>query len=290
MEASFLALHALGAFVRFPPEQLVKTYESLTLFLENESVGAVDRFDLYELHFYLLILTNHDVVAKTVLDRINDQFAGQLLQRIMILKLMYYEAIGDEKEAIKALGENPDELRASRRLATFGRNTSTAEYIKSLNYYLDLQPSDIVAWAELADQYAKVGHYDKAVFCLKDVLLQQPNAYNVFAKCGKYLYLQYLQALKEKTDRKDRLLAQLEILRHSRDCYLRSVELSESYVQGWIGVYVATDAPLVAKLESKHLETKFVDEAKRLGALARQKVIELEGLTEASFEEKSLLL
>lgn len=291
LKQKYSAILSSGVFAHFSPPELQKLHRDVTDYLNSrgDKVDSIELFDLYELQFYLLLLTNHDIEAKTCLDRINDQFASKRSQKIMVLRLMYFEATGDLKAAINALGNDPDEVKASRRLATFARNSKTnAEYIKSLNYYLNLQPSDLVSWAELADEYAKVSHYDKAIFCLKEVLLQEPHAYNIFYKVGLYLYYQYLQEFKE-SDKKEKLLGALEPLEHARNAFLRSVEISESYVKSWVGIYTVSGATLLDKLQVKNQTKKvqqFLDETLKLRELSKQRIMDIEKLeTEEEFQE-----
>jgi tetratricopeptide (TPR) repeat protein len=44
---------------------------------------------------------------------------------------------------------------------------------------LQISPTDAEAWAELSDLYLSQNCYDQAVFCLEEVLLVMPNAWNV---------------------------------------------------------------------------------------------------------------
>jgi tetratricopeptide (TPR) repeat protein len=44
---------------------------------------------------------------------------------------------------------------------------------------LKVSPTDAEAWAELADMYLGQGMLDQAIFSLEEVLLVQPNAWNV---------------------------------------------------------------------------------------------------------------
>lgn len=287
----YLAILSSGVFATFSPDKLAALHQEVGGYLNVHSgqLDLSDQFDLYELQFYLALLTNHDVEAKSYLDRINDQFAGKQSQKIMILRLMYYEASGDMKAAVNALGDSADELRASRRLATFSRtkldgSPNIPEYIKNLNYYLDLQPSDSLAWAELGDQYIKVGHYDKAAFCFNEVLLQEPNAYNIFYKVGLAVYYQFLQEYQEKNEKKDKLLAAMALLERSRNAFLRSVEISGSYVKSWVGVYVVSGHSLLQKLESNKTlaqlkkVAQFTSETNQLHQLSKKRIIELEEL------------
>lgn len=295
----YTAILASGSFANFPPEQLSQLHNEVGAFLysHGDQLELAHQFDLYELQFYLSLLTNHDVEAKSYLDRINDQFAGKTSQKIMILRLMYYEATGDLKLAVNSLGDSADELRASRRLATFSKHKSDGtlnvpEYIKNLNFYLNLQPSDPVAWAELGDQYHAIGHYDKAVFCFKEVLLQLPHAYNIFYKVGLNLYYQFLQESTDKNEKKEKLLASLELLQNARDAFLRSVEISETYTKSWVAVYVVSQSPFLDKLENqKSLASvkkipQFILETKKLRELSKKKVIEIEKLqSDAEFDQ-----
>lgn len=287
----YSAILTSGVFANFPPEKLTVLHREVGAYLTNhgDRLGLADKFVLYELQFYLSLLTNHDIEAKSYLDRINDQFAGKSSQKVMILRLMYYEACGDMKAAVNALGDSPDELRASRRLATFSRtkqdgSLNLPEYIKNLNYYLNLQPSDTLTWAELAEVYHQIGHYDKAVFCFKEVLLHEPYAYNIFYRVGLNLYYQFLQEYSDRIDKKDKLLAAMDLLEHARDVFLRSVEISETYVKSWVGVYVVSGNSLLEKLSSNKALTglkkvaQFVEETTKLRELSKKRVMDLEKL------------
>ena len=71
-------------------------------------------------------------------------------QRIKILQSVYAELKGEIETASKLLSEDPDELRLLRRLTTLSRHDKNpTKYINNLIYYLNLQPSDLIAWAEL---------------------------------------------------------------------------------------------------------------------------------------------
>lgn len=53
------------------------------------------------------------------------------------------------------------------------------EAITALVRLLDVSPTDAEAWAELSDVYQSQGLYQQAIFCLEEVLLITPNAWNV---------------------------------------------------------------------------------------------------------------
>lgn len=54
-----------------------------------------------------------------------------------------------------------------------------SEAITQLVALIDISPTDAEAWAELADLYLSQGMSEQAIYCLEEVLLIQPNAWNV---------------------------------------------------------------------------------------------------------------
>lgn len=294
----YLNILSSGVFVKASPEWLEKHYQEVRSYMltHKGKLDASELFDMYELQFYLLLLTSRDLEAKLYLDRFNDQFAGKKSQKLAILRLMYYEAIGDEERALQVLRDDPDELRASRRLMTISRRKpdgldNCTEYIKSLNFYLSLQSSDVMVWAELGDVYHSIGEYEKAVYCFKEVLLQEPHAYNMFYKAGLSLYYQHLRGSSAKGSKKDILQQELQVLEHSRDCFLRAVEISESYTKGWVGVYTVCTSDLLGKLRGdKSLSgvavfDRFVLESEKLVTLSKSRILALEHLqTDEEFD------
>jgi len=58
------------------------------------------------------------------------------------------------------------------------------DYIELWNLYLDAYMNDPDAYNELAQIYLMVNEYDKAVFCLEELLLHNPNDYKVLNKIG----------------------------------------------------------------------------------------------------------
>lgn len=292
LKNKYLLIATSGLFNSFTPEELYTAHKELEDFLRinSDSVDTQELFTLYELQFYLSLLTSHDIEAKSYLDRLNDQFNSKKSQRIKLLQSVYLEATGDAKGASKILESHPDELRSSRRLTTLSRSQKGAEsYIESLIYYLDLLPSDIVAWAELADEYGKVGEYDKGIFALKEILLQEPHAYNIFYKVGLFYYYKFLQSYNDKLDKKDKQLEWMELLVNARNLFLRAVEIGGDYAKGWMGVYTISTADFNKKLASnKTLSgskqvSGYLSENPKLEQISKQKLQLIHGLSDDQF-------
>lgn len=231
IKRKLLNIATTGRFATFTPEEINHHTKQLKSYLQNhqDKLDSVELFQLFELDFYLSLITGHDIEAKTVLERLNDQFGNKVSsQRIKLLKSIYFEAMGDLQSAGKVLSEDPDELLLSRRLTTMSRNDGV-KYVSNLIYYLNLAPGDVVAWCELADEYAKMKEYMKAIYCLKRVLTNQPDAYVLYNDIGSYYYQLSLESTKDKN----------ELLQSSVKEYLRLLEIYEDNRSTWEGLFNA---------------------------------------------------
>lgn len=54
-----------------------------------------------------------------------------------------------------------------------------SDAILALTGLLDFSPTDAESWAELSDLYFSQGLYAQAIFALEEVVVLQPNAWNV---------------------------------------------------------------------------------------------------------------
>lgn len=68
---------------------------------------------------------------------------------------------------------------AKRRAGLLRAMGRTSEAVNALSSLLDMSPTDAEAWAELADLYLAQGLYSQAIFAQEEVLILQPNAWNV---------------------------------------------------------------------------------------------------------------
>ncbi len=65
--------------------------------------------------------------------------------------------------------------------------TNIKEYVDYLNEYLKVYMDDVDIWFELSDIYLLTSNYNKAIFCLEEVLLHHPNNYMIYTKIGDIL-------------------------------------------------------------------------------------------------------
>lgn len=252
VEDKLLNIHRLGLYATFTPGQVSSTYALLVNYLNYNlnSISSIKYYDLLELQFYLSLLSNRDVEAKTCLDRIIDKFGDQDSQRTAILKATYLEATLDTKTAIDYLSKRTKNelLCLKKRVALSKRTTSQADYIKALNGYLNITPLDTEVWYELAETYYEIGHYEKAVYALQEILIILPFAYNIFARVGEIEHAIF------KRD------GDVETLVSSIKHFLRSVELSANYVRGWSGVYITSKE--LSGLDAKKLKGAKINHTK----------------------------
>ncbi|KAI1631047.1 tetratricopeptide [Biscogniauxia mediterranea] len=186
----------------------------------------------YENLLLSCLRTGDDDAAHQCLGRLVNRF-GEDNERIMALKGLLKEAsAGDNatldailKEYDQILQENPPNLPiAKRRIALLRSMGRIADAIAALISLLDASPTDAEAWSELADMYFAQGLYSQAIFALEEVLVLQPNAWNIHARLGEMLYTA------AKTSDTTKQLA--EALKR----FCRSIELCDNYLRGYYGL------------------------------------------------------
>lgn len=148
-----------------------------------------EKWIIHENLFYSCLRTGDDASARVCLARIQARF-GDTNERVMGLMGLYHEAMAKDQARLDVIDEQYKEVIESeptnfvlrkRRIALLRRLNRPNEAISALVELLDASPTDGEAWAELGDLYSSLGMYERAVYCLEEVLLVMPNAWNV---CG----------------------------------------------------------------------------------------------------------
>ncbi|KAI0540988.1 tetratricopeptide [Xylaria digitata] len=229
-----------------PPATALRHSQQAPSILEN-SPGAIstsilqsmlstsetqELWTVYENLMLSCLRTGDDDSAHQCLGRLVNRF-GNDNERIMALKGLLKEATATDNATLnlvlqeydQILQENPPNLPIAKRRAALLRSMGrTSEAVNALNSLLDMSPTDAEAWAELADLYLAQGLYSQAIFAQEEVLVLQPNAWNIHARLGEML----LMAAKT-SDAPKRLTEALK-----RFC--RSVELCDNYLRGYYGL------------------------------------------------------
>ncbi|KAF3919388.1 hypothetical protein ABW21_db0206334 [Orbilia brochopaga] len=210
-----------------------------------------EQWSLYESLLLSALRTGDDTSALLVLQRLSDRF-GNTNARIMALQGMYDEAIATNHAQLEQVLKNYDEVikddptnvpLAKRRITLLHHLNKKPEAIAALTALIDLNPTDAESWAQLAQYYFEITMYSQAIYCLEEVLLILPNAYNIHARLGE---INYIVADSGGGGGRDGGGA-LERLEASLRWYLRSVELCDGYLRGYYGIKMATAKLLQTK-------------------------------------------
>ncbi|KAI1284548.1 tetratricopeptide [Xylaria sp. FL0933] len=233
---------------------------------------------VYENLMLSCLRTGDDESAHQCLGRLVNRF-GNDNERIMALKGLLKEATATDNAALESvlqeydqiLQENPPNLPVAKRRAALLRSMGrTSSAVNALNSLLDMSPTDAEAWAELADLYLSQGLYSQAIFAQEEVLVLQPNAWNIHARLGEML----LMAAKT-SDAPKRLTEALK-----RFC--RSIELCDNYLRGYYGLKLTvqqllSDSSLKASKQSEPEEWPMpaASTLQKLDEVATEKLAEI---------------
>ncbi|CAN6655716.1 ER membrane protein complex subunit 2 [Trichomonascus vanleenenianus] len=273
-----------SSYFLLDPPQIEQLYNESAKLLTS-SQGSMDEETLYTLlrqHFHLALLTGNDAIAKVTIQRMSDRF-GEKAPEIGVLKAEYIELTETVGEAQKYLSSRDatDFSAFKRKTVVLKQKGDYKMFIQEMLKYVDVMPTDAEAWAELAEAYVKTNHYSEAVHALQEVVVQLPQAYNMFARIGEVLHIG--ATVSHNT------VEQIDKLKLSLQHFLRSVELCSVYVRGWSGVYVvATKLLAWPKLPSQDAETY-----NRLKALAEKKlrqIIDKKQSTEENIRAAEIIL
>lgn len=129
-------------------------------------------------------------------------------ERVQYLTGLYQEAIAEDDKALEAVLKGYEKTIADaptnfpirkRRIALLKSMGRVGDAVKALTELLNSSPIDAEAWSELSDLYFQQTLYSQAIFCLEEVLLITPNAWNV--SLTSTIWYQYLSLANVATNR-----------------------------------------------------------------------------------------
>ncbi|KAI6090864.1 tetratricopeptide [Hypoxylon rubiginosum] len=220
---------------REAPNILGRSTGAISTSLFQSLLSAPETAELWTTYENLLLSclrTADDKSAHECLGRLVNRF-GNDNERIMALKGLLKEAAADDattlnsviKEYDQILQDNPTNIPILKRRAALLRSIGrTSESVTALTSLLDISPTDAEAWAELADQYFSQGLYSQAIFALEEVLVLQPNAWNIHARLGEVLFVSA-----KSSDNPGQLGEAIKR-------FSRSIELCDDYLRGYYGL------------------------------------------------------
>lgn len=134
----------------------------------------------------------HDT-AKLSLQALQGRFSGSV--RVKRLHGMCLEAEGEYDEALKfyssALEESATNIPLlKRKVAVHRAKGDTAQAIKELTEFLEVFMNDSESWMELSDLYIQQNDYEKAAFCLEELVLANPHHHLYHQRYAEICYTQ----------------------------------------------------------------------------------------------------
>ncbi|KAJ8611893.1 hypothetical protein MRB53_037689 [Persea americana] len=229
----------------------IKLPYPLNLLVSDESQ---EKWVAYENILVASIDAKQTEIAKQCIEEITERF-GSTNERVIIFKGMYDEAVATNDGQLNAVLKRYDEVLTEsptlfgvkkRKVALLKSLGKTTEAITTLTEILDASPTDAECWVELSDLYLAQGALDQAIFCLEEVLLVMPNAWNIHAKLGELLYL---NSNRFDSSEKSRYLT--EAVRR----YCRSVELCSDYLRGFYGLKLVCDLQCAVNKANMRFQT-----------------------------------
>ncbi|KAL8675306.1 MAG: hypothetical protein Q9168_000263 [Polycauliona sp. 1 TL-2023] len=242
------------------------------------SPESTELWSTYENLLYSCLRTGDDKAAHMCLEKLGLRF-GTNDERVMGLRGLYQEAMAEDQSALlkmlheydETLAENPTVTPVrKRRIALLRALSRESDAINGLAELLEASPTDIESWAELSELYVSQGLYQQAEFCLEEILLSTPNAWNIQARLGEILYTSA-----------PTMQDQLGTLAESVRRFCRSIELCNGYVRGYYGLKLASDS-LLAKLGNGDKAESLVSNGSRNHELAVPPVEVLQKLSESA--------
>lgn len=210
----------------------------LKLFVNSESQ---EKWQIYENVFLSCLRAGDNDSAYLCLEELTDRF-GVENDRVLALRGLYKEGTAKTQQELQVvlqqyedmLKEDPTVFSVRKRRAALLRSMGrTAEATAALTNLVDTSPTDPEVWSELSDIHLSQGALDQAIFCLEEVLLIAPNAWNMHAKLAEALYLSASRA--ESND------VQVKGLSESMRRFCRSLELCDTYLRGFYGLKLVSE-------------------------------------------------
>nr|CAG4638705.1 EOG090X0CGE [Cyclestheria hislopi] len=221
-------------------EEIVELWENV---LQNHFNKLSDEGWLVLEQVFVAALDCHNMkVANNCLTRLDNEFPGSL--RVRRLKAMKFEALEKYQDALDVLNSiiEKDETNAAprkRKVAILKSQGKYVEAIKELSDYLKIFMADQEAWLELCDLYISQQDWNKAAFCVEELLLHNPH---------NHLYAQRYAEIKYTQGGSDNL----EI---ARSYYAFAAKLNPNNVRAIYGLILASKHPSQKKKDGHALES-----------------------------------
>lgn len=206
------------------PEGMRELWPKIDLI--ERKLGIEEKWTVIE-QFCIAGIDLHDEkIFGACLKRLKKQFPGS--NRVRLLDIMAtLERVGDYDEAIKCYNEmlEDDETNTSarkRKIAILVSQRKSVEAIKELCEYLKRFMNDHEAWKELCELYMLEQDYQKAIFCMEELLLAHPLSHIYHTRLAEMYYT----------------LGTNESLELARSYYSQAIKLNDANVRALHGLHL----------------------------------------------------
>ncbi|XP_066156262.1 ER membrane protein complex subunit 2-like [Euwallacea fornicatus] len=188
-------------------------------------------------------------VAEKCISSLLEEFPSSL--RVRKLQAMCFEAKEDFETASDLLDTiiSKDETNSTarkRKVAVLKAQGKTVEAIKELTDYLKIFMADFEAWQELSELYISEQDFNKAAFCVEELILHNPHNHLLHQR---YADIKYTQGGVEN----------LEI---ARSYYSYALKINPKNMRALYGLYLVSSALSVSSkcsAQKKREAVKLVD-------------------------------
>ena len=224
--------------------------------MEHANKLGDELWTVYEQVFIASLDYGRMDLANSCLSALHQQFPNSL--RVKRLKGMRLEALEDWEKAEKIysiiLKEDPANLIARKRLIAMKKaQNKISETINELDKYLQDFMSDQEAWMELAELYISQQEYQKAAFCLEELILTHPHNHLYHQR---YAEIQYT-------------IGTVESIELARKYFAQALKLDPNNIRAMYGLFLSTSNPTSTKVPSKGKRNNI-----RFGNWAAQQIME----------------
>lgn len=236
------------------PEAIRELWDKLDLI--EKKLGIEEKWTVVEQFCIAAIDLHDDKIISSCLDRLNKQFPGSC--RVKLLNIMAtYERAGDYEEAIRCYNEmiEDDETNTGprkRKIAILISQRKNVEAIKELCEYLKKFMNDQDAWKELCELYMLEQDYQKAIFCMEELLLSHPLSHIYHTRLAEMYYT----------------LGTHESLEQARSYYSSALKLNECNVRALHGLHLT----LTNLLNSNRLTSQQRKEIEKLDSCTKTSI------------------
>lgn len=168
-------------------------------------------------------------VVKTCIEALSKEFPKSL--RVKKLEAMYFEANEDYETALDILNGiiKVDETNSAawkRKVAVLKAQGKTVDVVKELTEYLKVFMADMEAWQELSEIYISEQDFNKAAFCIEELILHNPHNHLLHQR---YADIKYTQG-------------GVENLETARSYYSQALKINPKNMRALYGLYLTGSA------------------------------------------------